>query len=164
MVFKNNIKVQKNIKAQIKLIVLIFFFFSLLLLQHYLFPLVPCCGCSLKTNHPRSCGSPLQNPHPPFLSWSNRYHLFGPCASPPLTIRAAPTGSLFGSLLGIWRAKMQKWYSNKLSIYSSYCQIATVTLHKWKVAVALHSIKKLYELLRMNFYCGCVDFGLINNE
>ena len=82
MVFKNNIKVQKNIKAQIKLIVLIFFFFSLLLLHHCLFLLVPCCGYSLKTHHPRSCGSPLQNPHPPFLPWSNRLSPIQPMCKP----------------------------------------------------------------------------------
>ncbi len=54
-------------------------------------------------------------------------------------MRAAPTSSLFGYLLEMWRAKIQKWYSNRLSIYSSYFQIATVTFHK-----ALYSIKKLY--------------------
>ena len=47
MIFKNNIKIQKNIKAQSKLIVLIFFFFSLLLLQHCLFPFLS-CGWTVK--------------------------------------------------------------------------------------------------------------------
>ena len=49
-----------------------------------------------------------------------------------------------GFLLEMWRIKMKKWYSNRLYIYFSYFQNTTVILHKWKVIVTRHSIKKLY--------------------
>ena len=78
-------------------------------------------------------------PYPSLL-----FHPTNPRNIPLIFLRIAPTGSLFNSLLGMWRIKMQKWCTNKLFIYSLYCQITTVTLHKWKVTVALHSIKKLY--------------------
>ena len=62
-------------------------------------------------------------------------------------IRAVPTALYLALCLEMWRAKMQKWCSNRLFIYSSYCQITTVTFHKWKATVTLHLIKKLYPTL-----------------
>ena len=56
--------------------------------------------------------------------------------------RASPT-ALY---LGMWRAKMQKWCFNSSLFHSSYCQIATVTFHKWKATVALHWIKNWLSL------------------
>ena len=62
-------------------------------------------------------------------------------------IRAVPTALYLALCLEMWRAKMQKWCSNRLFIYSLYCQITTVTFHKWKATVTLHLIKKLYPTL-----------------
>ena len=66
-------------------------------------------------------------------------------------LRAAPTGSPHGSLLGMWRAKIQKWCSNRFSIYFSNFLNAIVTLHRWRVIVALHSLKKSYSTIF--YYC-----------
>ena len=44
----------------------------------------------------------------------------------------------------MWRAKLQKWCSNSLSICSSYFLNTTVALHKGRAIVVLHTLKKSY--------------------
>ena len=62
-------------------------------------------------------------------------------------LRASLAALYLAFYLGMWRAKMKKWCSNSSLFHSSYCQIATVIFHKWKVTVTHHWIKKLYPVL-----------------
>jgi hypothetical protein len=75
------------------------------------------------------------------------------------SFRAALTNSSLGSLLEMWRAKIQKWCSNSLSICSSYFLNVTVTLHKGRVIVALHPIKKRYHPILYSFFFPSLPFS-----
>ena len=75
------------------------------------------------------------------------------------SLRAAPINFSLGSLLEMWRAKIQKWCSNSLSICFSYFLNVTVTLHKGRVIVALHPIKKRYHPILYSFFFPSLSFS-----